>query len=98
LFPSRHAPPSFPLAQAFLFPNHIFFSDHEKDSLDLHSETSLEPTHRHVALAACGREATTRSDMNPLGFVPDLSMRGVDNSIEEEMTFSARLQPFKAAP
>jgi hypothetical protein len=28
-------------------------------------------------------------DMNPLGFVPDLSMRGVDNSIEEEMTFSA---------
>jgi hypothetical protein len=26
--------------------------------------------------------------MNPLGFVPDLSMRGVDNSIEEEMTFS----------
>jgi hypothetical protein len=30
-------------------------------------------------------------DMNPLGFVPDLSMRGVDNSIEEEMTFSARL-------
>jgi hypothetical protein len=38
------------------------------------------------------------SDMNPLGFVPNLSMRGVDNSIEEEMTFSARLQPFKAAP
>jgi hypothetical protein len=37
-------------------------------------------------------------DMNPLGFVPDLSMRGVDNSIEEKMTFSARLQPFKAAP
>jgi hypothetical protein len=28
-------------------------------------------------------------DMDPLGFVPDLSMRGVDNSIEEEMTFSA---------
>jgi hypothetical protein len=47
---------------------------------------------------ACAHRLNRESDMNPLGFVPDLSMRGVDNSIEEEMTFSARLQPFKAAP
>jgi hypothetical protein len=49
-------------------------------------------------LGVCALYAFCVSDMNPLGFVPDLSMRGVDNSIEEEMTFSARLQPFKAAP
>jgi hypothetical protein len=60
----------------------------------------LQPLLPPQSTAATGelqiRHATT--DMNPLGFVPDLSMRGVDNSIEEEMTFSARLQPFKAAP
>jgi hypothetical protein len=49
-------------------------------------------------LVITDQESGNRPGMNPLGFVPDLSMRGVDNSIEEEMTFSARLQPFKAAP
>jgi hypothetical protein len=36
--------------------------------------------------------------INPLGFMPNLSMRGVDNSIDNEEMLSARLQPFRAAP
>jgi hypothetical protein len=32
-------------------------------------------------------------DMNPLGFVPDLSMRGVGITRLKETTFTAQLQP-----
>ena len=41
----------------------------------------------------------TSADVNPLGFVPDLSMReawGITRL--EETTLTARLQPSKAAP
>jgi hypothetical protein len=34
-------------------------------------------------------------DTNPVGFVPNLSMRGEDKSIDNEETLSAQLQPSK---
>jgi hypothetical protein len=43
--------------------------------------------------ATLARRPTTTDDMNPLGFVPDLSMRGVGIIRLKETTFMARLQP-----
>jgi hypothetical protein len=70
----------------------------KKDGGDKKARAMVKASDIDSSAAYSSSSSSSSDDMNPLGFVPDLSMRGVDNSIEEEMTFSARLQPFKAAP
>jgi hypothetical protein len=44
---------------------------------------------------SCITDLIGSTDMKPLGFVPDLSMRGVGITRLKETTFMARLQPIQ---